>query len=141
MRALLQLLTDSIREAVESWNDFWFRTTDPATLGLIRILGGGMLLYTHLIWTIDLDAFFGPDGWLSAEAVNSLQQQSFPQSFFWWLPSPAARWTVHIAALVAFACLTVGLFSRTAAILALIAAIGYVRRVPGCSSASTRSIS
>ena len=26
---------------------------------MIRLLGGAMLLYTHLVWTLDLEAFFG----------------------------------------------------------------------------------
>jgi len=41
-------------------------------------------------------------------------------------------WTVHILALVVFAALAVGLFSRTAAILAFPLAVSYVHRVtPG----------
>ena len=48
------------REIVAGWNRFWFQPTDPATLGLIRICAGAMLFYTHLVWSLDLTAFFGP---------------------------------------------------------------------------------
>ena len=53
------------------WNRFWFAPQDPATLGLIRILAGAMLLYTHLARTLRLDEFFGADAWVSPEAAAS----------------------------------------------------------------------
>jgi hypothetical protein len=73
----VNLIRDYARElgqaAVRGWDRFWFTPSDPATLGLIRMLAGAMLLYTHLVWTIDLDAFFGPNAWLSVEAVEYFQ--------------------------------------------------------------------
>ncbi len=49
----------------------------------------------------------------------------------WLLTTPAALWTAHIAALVVFAMLTVGLFSRLASLLSLVAVLAYISRVPG----------
>jgi hypothetical protein len=40
-------------------------------------------------------------------------------------------WAVHIVALIAFAMLTVGVFSRFAALASFVAAVSYVNRVPG----------
>ena len=131
MSFLFNYLLRSLRDAVAGWNDFWFRPADPATLGLIRILAGGMLFYTHLIWSLDLVAFFGPNGWLSPGAVGLLQKQSYAWSFFWLSSSPAWLWTVHVASLVVFALLTVGLFSRVVSALALVATLGYIGRAPG----------
>ena len=49
----VKLVGDYFRELFgatrDGWNRFWFTPTDPATLGLIRILAGSMLFYTHLI--------------------------------------------------------------------------------------------
>jgi Vitamin K-dependent gamma-carboxylase len=118
-------------EVAASWNLFWFEPADPATLGLIRICAGAMVFYTHLIWSLDLVAFFGPHAWLSPEAVGILQKDMYSWSYLWWLDSPASLWTAHIGALVVFALLTVGLFSRVVSVLAFFIALAYVNRVPG----------
>ena len=118
-------------DVVAAWNRFWFEPTDPATLAAIRICTGAMLLYTHAVWGLELTRFFGTDGWLSPEAVGKLQQGSYIWSYLWWFESPAALWTVHIAALVVFAMLTVGLFTRVVSVLAFIAAAAYVGRATG----------
>jgi hypothetical protein len=120
-----------VRDVVAGWDRFWFTPADVATLALIRIFAGAMLFYTHLVWSLDLEAFFGPDGWLSAGAVGLLQQDSYNWSYFWWIKSSWLLWSVHLAALVVFALLTLGLFSRLMSVLAFVAALSYVGRVPG----------
>ena len=64
MRAIIDWGRDWTRTAVEGWNRFWFTPSDPHTLAAIRIAGGLMLFYTHLVWGKNLMAFLGPDGWL-----------------------------------------------------------------------------
>ncbi len=118
-------------DVAAGWNRFWFQPTDPATLGLIRICAGAMLFYTHLVWSLDLAAFFGPRGWLPREAVRLLQKDTYAWSYFWWLESPAALWTAHVAALIVFAMLTVGLYSRVVSVLALVATLSYIGRAQG----------
>lgn len=140
----------------DGWNRFWFAPRDPATLGLIRVLAGCMLLYTHLVWTVDLEAFFGPGAWVNREAAASFytrppevdavgqpfqpgaplpefQPNADPWywSYLWYIESPAALWTAHIAAIVVLAMFASGLFSRATAVLAFIIAVSYVNRVPG----------
>jgi hypothetical protein len=112
------------------WNRFWFTPSDPATLGLIRILAGGMLFYTHLIWSLALTDFFGPQGWLSRDAVLSAKAP-YSWSYLWWIESPAALWTAHIAALVVLALLTVGFYSRLMSVLAFIITASYIGRAQG----------
>ncbi len=117
------------------WNRFWFAPQDPATLGLIRILAGAMLLYTHLAWTLRLDEFFGADAWVSPEAAASAlgdgEGRNFAWSYWWLIESPGVARVVHGLALVAFLCLTLGFASRLTAVLSFIAAVSYVNRVPG----------
>ena len=123
-----------VREAgLTGWNRFWFTPADPATLGLIRILAGAMLLYTHLVWTLGLSDFFGPDSWISPLAASTVlpDEGQWAWSVFWLADSPVKLWAIHIAALAVFAMLTVGLFSRVAAVLAYLFAVSYVNRVPG----------
>ena len=71
MRVVLDYLRDLIRATRDGWDQFWFTPMDPATLGIIRILAGAMLLYTHLVWSLDLPAFFSSQGWLTPEALAS----------------------------------------------------------------------
>ena len=39
----------------DAWNRFWFRPADPLVLGVLRVLVGSMLFYSHLVWTLDLE--------------------------------------------------------------------------------------
>jgi len=132
------LLVAYLRElqaaARSGWTRFWFAPADPATLGLVRICTGAMLLYTHLVWSLDLTAFFGPDSWISAEAARAAlggEGGTWDWSPLWWFNSPLALWTFHSAALLIFLAFTLGLASRLTSILAWVFAISYVQRVPG----------
>jgi hypothetical protein len=135
-----------VSEVWEAWNDFWFSPTSPSTLSAIRVLAGAMLLYTHLVWTMDLNAFFGPRGWLPAQMVDDYELvgndpdgpgplagvSRLTWTHFSWIQSPKLMWTVHIVALSVFFLLTIGLFSRTMALLAFLFAVSYANRVtPG----------
>ncbi len=42
-----------------SWDQFWFTPRLPYTLGLLRILTGAFLLYSHMVLASDLDSFLG----------------------------------------------------------------------------------
>jgi hypothetical protein len=111
------------------WNRFWFTPADPATLGLLRILIGAMLFYTHLVWTLGIDSFFGPHSWLPPETIAAIPGHSVAKwSHFYWISSPALIWTIHIAALVVFALLTIGLFSRVMSVLAFLLTVSYINR-------------
>lgn len=132
MKALIAAIQNYFASLWGAWNQFWFAPSDPATLCLLRVLTGAMLLYTHLVWSVDLPAFFGPDGFLSAGVHQASQADRFFFSYFDYLGSGWLLWTVHILNLAIFAMLMVGLFSRTVAVLAFITALMYVVRVtPG----------
>lgn len=131
MNLLVGYFRDLWRGTIDGWDRFWFAPSDPATLGLIRILAGAMLLYTHAVWTLGFEAFFMKDGWLSEEAVHGWQPGPFGWSHFWWIDSPALLWTIHVVALVVFALLTLGLWTRVVSVLAFLFAVSYVNRVHG----------
>ncbi|MEX0641128.1 MAG: HTTM domain-containing protein [Pirellulales bacterium] len=134
-------------EAWEAWNGFWFTPTSPSTLSAIRVLAGAMLLYTHIVWTYDLDAFFAPDGWLPQQVMEEARlatndpdgptrpevaSQRFMPSHFNYIHSHKLRLAAHLGALLVFFLLTIGLFSRTMALLGYILAVSYANRItPG----------
>jgi Vitamin K-dependent gamma-carboxylase len=142
-----------IAEVWEAWDEFWFSASSPSTLSAIRVLAGAMLLYTHLVWSMDLTAFFGQEGWLPAQMMeqselenndpdglegNRLTGENEPPiprltwTHFSVITSPKLMWSVHIVAIGVFLLLMLGLFSRTMALLAYLFAVSYAHRVtPG----------
>lgn len=133
MTTLVASTRNYFAELWRAWNNFWFTPTDPATLALIRLLAGGMMLYTHFVWSFDLAGFIGRDGYTPVEMLQAMPTRDVTVwSLFDWIGPNWLLWTVHILALGVFACLFLGLFSRVAAVLAYLLAVSYVHRVtPG----------
>ena len=136
MKALVAAVLDWLRSLVRVWDQFWFTPQEPHTLALIRILGGAMLFYTHLVWTLDLEAFLGPLAWVPHETAALLNQSEadapiYAWSYLAWTDSPAAFWTLHLVALVVFALLTAGVWTRVTSILAFLIALSYCHRLTG----------
>jgi hypothetical protein len=135
MNTFARQTTAWLRSAAQGWDRFWFTPALPNTLALMRILGGAMLLYTHAVWTLELHSFVGRDSWLTADTAALLNQgpagRNFAWSYWYYIHSPALVWTLHITALVVFAMLTAGLFTRVTAVLAWIAVISYCHRLTG----------
>lgn len=123
--------------AVEAWNRFWFSARDPTVLGVMRILTGLMLLYTHAVWSLDLTGFLGPDGRIPAEHVRLLyaspeypQGDPFAWSHLFYVESSAwSLWAAHGLALVILALFTVGLATRVTSILAFLITVSYSHRL------------
>lgn len=130
---IVSYLKELYRGVVEGWDRFWFTAIDPATLGIIRILSGTMLFYTHLVWSIDLWGFMGDNGRFSPELVSRFHDHSpFAWSYLPWIDhSEALLWGVHLLGLVVILLHTCGLWSRWTSILAFIVAVSYVHRAPG----------
>ncbi|MCA9239061.1 MAG: HTTM domain-containing protein [Planctomycetales bacterium] len=131
MSHMFSSISQYVRQVWDGWNDFWFQPRDPSLVSLLRILVGAMLFYTHFVWSFGLYDFFHPSlGW-NGEVIHAVQGP-FSLSYFNYISADWLRWTVHVLALGVFFCLTIGLFSRTMAVLAWIAALSYAHRVtPG----------
>ena len=63
-----------LRGAIQAINRFFFEPSDTATLGLIRICAGFLVLYVHLIYSYDLYRLFGKDAWLSHDLVEETRK-------------------------------------------------------------------
>ena len=133
MRRILTSATrgalDWCRAVVSNWNGFWFTPVDPTPLAMTRILVGLMLVYTHAVWGLDLQAFFGAEGWLGADAVCALQADQYAYSYWWYIPTEW-MWPAHLAALAVLVMFTVGFATRITSVLAFIITVSYANRVP-----------
>ncbi|WP_152053159.1 HTTM domain-containing protein [Tautonia marina] len=125
----VEAVRDRLRAISEGWNRFWFAPADPTLLGVLRVLAGLMLLYTHAVWGLALNDFFGPDAWLSVELVRTLQEYQFAYSFWWWI-EPEWMWTAYGLSMLILAMFTVGLWTRVTSVLSLIIAISFAHRTP-----------
>jgi Vitamin K-dependent gamma-carboxylase len=113
------------------WNKFWYTPAKPALLGMIRIMTGLMLLYTHAVWGLALRDFFSSTGWLSPALMRRIHENQFVYSF-WYLVPDGWIWPAYAASMVIFALFTVGLFTRVTSVLSFVAAVSYANRVsPG----------
>lgn len=119
-----------IRAVYCHWNDFWFAEAMPESLGILRILTGGMLVYTHFVWGLKFQDFLGNDGFNGVELLKQFQSGSVPSAFFsfWWIVPEQYSWTVHLCALGILACFTLGLFTRLTSLLSLLITISYAHR-------------
>jgi uncharacterized membrane protein YphA (DoxX/SURF4 family) len=129
LSAIVHYLTDSVKGTVRDWNSFWYTPVDPTLLGMMRVLVGLMLLYTHGVWSLALGDFFGRDPWLSESLIRSMQAGNYVYSF-WWLVPPRYIWLVHGLSMLALALFTIGLWTRLTSILALVVVICYAHRIP-----------
>jgi hypothetical protein len=115
-----------------AWNEFWFRPADPTLVSLLRI-GVGLTALLHLAsYSRDLVRWFGPDGLLPTETVNALLGGGghLHPSYLSAVSSPSALWTLHVCGLIASLLLTVGLLSRTSAVVTALATLAIANRAP-----------
>jgi hypothetical protein len=127
-------LTDQwFRGLWDAWNRFWFKPEQPHTLAMIRILGGAMLLYTQIIWTINQGMFLGPDSWLdrqTAQLLNTMPDgHRFAWSYLYYVDSWWIITLLNVAALVVYFLLMIGYQTRIVSILALPITLAYCHRL------------
>lgn len=114
------------------WNRFWFTPRNPATLCLLRILVGGMLFYTHLVWTLELSTFFSSDGVFAESWREDFTGGSpWAWSHFAWSNSAIWLWGTHIAGLVVLAMFALGLWTRVTGIISFLLVVSYANRAGG----------
>lgn len=110
------------------WDTFFFTPADPTTLGLIRIATGLLAFWSLFVFGLDLPDYFASTGWADPTAIR-MAQQGWQWSFWFLVPDGALR-AVWIGCLVVLAMFSIGLFSRTTAVLSWVIVVSTVRRVP-----------
>ena len=90
------MIREYLRDWKTAWNRFWFSTADPIVLGVMRVLVASILFYTHLVWTLELETFFGDQAVVPETYRYFLfDQSSWTWSHFDWISGGAAMWIVH----------------------------------------------
>ena len=113
-----------------AWTTFWFTPSDPALLGVLRILTGTLLTWSSVIWLCDQEGFFGQNGWQSAGNVWRLNDQPWHWSWYFLAQTPTAGWLLAALSVLAALSLSVGFFTRTAACIAFAGYVSAVNRAP-----------
>lgn len=133
----MNMIVDYFRElgraAVAGWNKFWFAPSDVATLALIRIFAGSMLVYTHLVWMKELETFVAVDGLIPRATVEAFygERMKWAFTYLWQCDSPTTLWTAHIIGLVVLVMFTAGFYTRVTAVLSFLITMSYIHRLPG----------
>jgi predicted DCC family thiol-disulfide oxidoreductase YuxK len=112
----------------EGWDAFFFTPADPTVLGLIRVATGLLVMWSLLVFGLDLHDYFGSDGWAEPSAIQMGQRAS--KWSFWFLVPDGGLRLAWIGCLLVLAMYIVGLFSRWTAVLAWVIVVSTVRRVP-----------
>jgi hypothetical protein len=116
-----------LRAFQRGWDRFWFKPADPVVLSLMRVLVGGMLFYTHIVWGMNLPAFFSADGWNSPEVIRRMQEGMFSPTFWWYVPE-TMMWPVHLVCLSVLFLFWIGCCTRVTSVLSFLITISYSYR-------------
>jgi predicted DCC family thiol-disulfide oxidoreductase YuxK len=132
MRRFLKELTDYLARLIsgasKGWNAFFFSPADPTPLGLMRIAAGLLAFWSLFVFGLDLDDYFGSNGWAEPAVIRALGR---PLSWSFWFVVPDG-WlrAVWCGCLVILAFFTLGAFSRITAVLSWVIVVSTVHRVP-----------
>ncbi len=123
---------------IESWDRFWFTPRDGRTLGLIRLLTGLIVFYTHLVWTPLLQRFLGSEGMLPRSYRGDFfgspyVMSHFAWSHFDWFSSSELLWGIHVVALIVMLLFTLGFWTRVTGIATALFVISYANRATGAT--------
>ena len=128
LKDLATYLADLTSATVKGWNDFFFSAADPTPVGLMRIAAGLLAFWSLFVFGLDLNDYFGSNGWAEPEVIRALAR---PLSWsFWFLVGDGWLRAIWCGCLVILALFTLGAFSRITAILSWAIVVSTVHRVP-----------
>lgn len=124
-------ISDWLKSLSDSWDTFWFTPRDGRMIGLIRLLTGLIVFYTHLVWTPLLQRFLGAEGMIPVSYRRDFFGSVFAWSHFDWIASPEILLGVHIVALIVMLLFALGFWTRATGIVATFFVISYANRATG----------
>jgi hypothetical protein len=136
---------------LRAWNRFWFASSDPISLGFVRVCCGLLVFCTHLAYSYDLSSYLGPNSWLDQPTQTSMRKETplyvpadnwteparlyedkgqYVWSIFFHVHDPVGVMVVHVGILAVILLFTVGLWTRVTSVLAWMGALCYIHRLP-----------
>lgn len=131
-RTVIDIVVAHFKAGVRQWDRFWFEPEDPTALGVLRILTGIMLVYTHLVWGLKLDAFLGANGFQDSVLVRALEPEGTVWSF-WWIIPDVYRSTAHWFCIALLLLYMLGQWTSITKWAAPIITISYANRAPNAN--------
>jgi hypothetical protein len=134
--ALFQLAREAVSTLVErfgnGWNRFWFTPADPLPLCAVRIGVGGLALLLLASLTPDLARFFAAGGLIDVETgtLEQIRGDTAGLSYLWYLQTSVELHVAHALGMLVVLAMTVGLWTRVTAPLALVVLLSYIHRGP-----------
>ncbi len=112
-----------------AWDRFWFAPRPVATLGAFRVLFGGFILLILVISYPSWDAFYGPAGYLSFDALAE-PYTGYSWSLFALSEQPALTWAIFWLGALAAVAFTAGFWTRSATIALFLVFLSMLHRNP-----------
>lgn len=117
------------------WNRFWFAPRSPEALGIVRLATGLVALYWYLSYLPVFIPWFGSDGLISPEFVQSWRGQGTPAQrtafcIFEWAGNDVGLSILYAIGAIGIALMTIGFRAQIMAVLASIFVISLIQRGP-----------
>jgi hypothetical protein len=118
---------------IRGWNRFWFDSRTDSTLtplGLYRIAFGAVALFFYFTRHLDLEFFYGDAGILPLTHLKSMPGLEFRPTLLALFPGLGFLHALHALFLLCLLLLTLGLFTRPAAVLGFFLHLNFMNRNP-----------
>lgn len=125
-------LADLIVSAVRGWNVFFFTPADPTSLGLIRLIVGGLVVWSLGTLGLDLEDYVGSNAWVHPDLMThywTTRGVWTVWSFWLWVPD-RMLWPVWGLCMGICSAFMLGLFTRATGILTWAIVIATMQRSP-----------
>jgi hypothetical protein len=117
-----------LKRIIAAWDHFWFSPCSPASICVFRILVGIQVLLCALFWAPRLLTWFGEKGVESAQAVNLCYGSPRFDLLILFGSNDTITICLYLALIIAALCLTVGLFSRSSALIVWLLLLSFHNR-------------
>lgn len=119
------MIRRQVAALVRGWDSFWFTPESTATLTLLRIAFGVVMIAWTLSLTPDLTAFYSEVG-----LVPEQPRWVTPITLLGFWDTPLAVTALWLVMLVASICMVLGFQARLAAVVVFVALLSFHRRSP-----------
>ncbi|HVK61787.1 MAG TPA: HTTM domain-containing protein [Bdellovibrionales bacterium] len=124
MNAMKQMFVDVFKAAEK----FFFAPVSPLSIGVFRFVFGLVAFAMYSVRFVNWRFYYTDEGFLPATASLEILPEFFRPPITWYPADPTLTLLCYIGFLIALACLTLGIFGRVAAIVALFFHIMFLQR-------------